>query len=51
MDELINMILELTPTVTYGVVSKIINHEGKPYQILTTAVTHRGNSGGLLINT
>ena len=39
----------MSPTVTGGVISKIVRWEGRPVMLMTTAVVHSGMSGGLLV--
>ena len=39
----------MSPTVTAGVISKVVRWEGRPVMLMTTAVVHSGMSGGLLV--
>eukprot|EP01112_Ceratiomyxa_fruticulosa_P013358 TRINITY_DN3758_c0_g1_i7.p1 TRINITY_DN3758_c0_g1~~TRINITY_DN3758_c0_g1_i7.p1 ORF type:complete len:708 (-),score=120.22 TRINITY_DN3758_c0_g1_i7:103-2226(-) len=41
---------EFMPTCSKGIISNIINVNGEPASIQTTAVVHHGNSGGILFN-
>ena len=38
-----------TPTLTGGILSKVVRWEGQPVMLMTTAVVHSGMSGGLLV--
>ncbi|KAF9434344.1 hypothetical protein BGZ76_008159 [Entomortierella beljakovae] len=41
----------ILPLVTSGVCSKVVNYNNQPVMLLSSAPVHRGNSGGVLVNT
>ncbi|KAF9095045.1 hypothetical protein BGX29_009204 [Mortierella sp. GBA35] len=41
----------ILPLITSGICSKVVTHAGKPAMLLSSAPVHRGNSGGVLVNT
>jgi S1-C subfamily serine protease len=47
---LYNPNIGMTATITSGVISKIVRLGGIPAMIQSSALVHRGNSGGMLIN-
>ncbi|KAF9127569.1 hypothetical protein BG015_004515, partial [Linnemannia schmuckeri] len=41
----------ILPLITSGICSKVVTHANKPVMLLSSAPVHRGNSGGVLVNT
>ncbi|KAF8967992.1 hypothetical protein BGZ46_000072 [Entomortierella lignicola] len=41
----------ILPLITSGVCSRVVSHNGQPVMLLSSAPVHRGNSGGVLVNT
>ncbi|KAG0287142.1 hypothetical protein BGZ96_008898 [Linnemannia gamsii] len=41
----------ILPLITSGICSKVVTHAEKPVMLLSSAPVHRGNSGGVLVNT
>ncbi|KAF9421048.1 hypothetical protein BGZ94_008946 [Podila epigama] len=41
----------ILPLITSGVCSKVVSHNKQPVMLLSSAPVHRGNSGGVLVNT
>ena len=45
-----HLLLEMAPSATAGVVSRVVEIEGKTAMILTDVAIHKGNSGGMLLS-
>ncbi|KAG0008156.1 hypothetical protein BGZ80_003799 [Entomortierella chlamydospora] len=41
----------ILPLITSGICSKVVNYSDQPVMLLSSAPVHRGNSGGVLVNT
>ncbi|KAG0280124.1 hypothetical protein BGZ95_011199 [Linnemannia exigua] len=41
----------ILPLITSGICSKVVTYSQKPVMLLSSAPVHRGNSGGVLVNT
>ncbi|KAF9115925.1 hypothetical protein BGX27_005807 [Mortierella sp. AM989] len=41
----------ILPLITSGVCSKVVTYSNQPVMLLSSAPVHRGNSGGVLVNT
>ncbi|KAF9347748.1 hypothetical protein BGX26_000796 [Mortierella sp. AD094] len=41
----------ILPLITSGICSKVVSHSNQPVMLLSSAPVHRGNSGGVLVNT